>query len=177
MPWSRPPAPGTRWRSRSCSGRFSHTRLLRYLRTRSGVDAEDIAAETWVQVVRGLSRFSGDARGFRGWVFTVAHARLVDAWRASGRRPETPTDSFPEHASEVDVARAVEEIISTEAALDLLRRLPEAQAQVLLLRLVAGLDVSTTARGLGRTPNHVRVLAHPGCALAAEVEKPATVPL
>ena len=29
-------------------------RLLRYLRTLCGADAEDIAAEAWVQVVRGL---------------------------------------------------------------------------------------------------------------------------
>lgn len=146
-------------------------RLLRYLRTLSGADAEDVAAETWVQVVRGLARFSGDAQGFRGWVFTIAHARLVDAWRSSGRRPETVTDTLPDAASDMDVPRAAEEIISTEAALDLLRQLPEAQAQVLLLRVVAGLDVTSTARVLGRTPNHVRVLAHRGLrALAAVVE-------
>lgn len=153
-------------------------RLLRYLRTLNGADAEDIAAETWVQVIRGLARFSGDARGFRGWVFTIANARMVDAWRMSGRRPETVTDTLPDAASELDVPRAVEEIISTEAALAMLRELPEAQAQVLLLRVVAGLDVATTAEVLGRTPNHVRVLAHRGLrALATVVEERATLPL
>jgi RNA polymerase sigma-70 factor, ECF subfamily len=150
-------------------------RLLRYLRTLTGADAEDIAAETWVQVVRGLARFSGDAQGFRGWVFTIAHARLVDAWRSSGRRPETVTDTLPDAASDVDVPRDAEEIISTAAALDLLRQLPEAQAQVLLLRVVAGLDVASTASVLGRTPNNVRVLAHRALrALAAVVEERTT---
>lgn len=153
-------------------------RLLRYLRTLSGADAEDIASETWVQVIRGLARFSGDAQGFRGWVFTIAHARLVDTRRASGRRLETPSDTLPEHASEVDVARSAEEIISTEAALAMLRQLPEPQAQVLLLRVVAGLDVTATAQVLGRTPNYVRVLAHRGLrALAAVVEEPTALPL
>jgi RNA polymerase sigma-70 factor, ECF subfamily len=153
-------------------------RLLRYLRTLSDTDAEDIAAETWVQVVRGLARFSGDAKGFRGWVFTLAHARMVDAWRARGRRPQTVTDTLPDAASEHDVPGAVEEILSTEAALVLLRQLPEAQAQVLLLRVVAGLDVTTTAEVLGRTPNHVRVLAHRGLrALAAVMEERATLTL
>jgi RNA polymerase sigma-70 factor (ECF subfamily) len=153
-------------------------RLLRYLRTLSGAHAEDIAAETWLQVVRGLARFSGDAQGFRSWVFTIAQARMVDGWRASGRRPETATDKLPDRASEVDVPRAVEEIISTEAALALLRGLPEAQARVLLLRVVAGLDVATTAEVLGRTPNHVRVLAHRGLrALAAVLEERASLPL
>jgi RNA polymerase sigma-70 factor (ECF subfamily) len=146
-------------------------RLVRYLRTLCGADAEDIAAEAWVQVVRGLPGFSGNMSGFRGWVFTIAHARLVDAWRASGRRPETVTDTLPDRASTVDVPRAAEEVISTEAALALIRELPEAQAEVLLLRVVAGLDVASTAEVLGRTPNHVRVLAHRGLrALAAVVD-------
>jgi len=153
-------------------------RLLRYLRTLSGADAEDIAGETWVQVIRGLPRFSGDAQGFRGWVFTIGHARMVDAWRASGRRPETASDTLPDRASELDVHRSAEEIISTESALALLGQLPEAQAQVLLLRVVAGLDVSMTAAVLGHTPNHVRVLAHRGLrALAAVLEERAASPV
>jgi RNA polymerase sigma-70 factor (ECF subfamily) len=152
--------------------------LLRYLRALSGGDAEDIAAETWLSVVRGLARFTGSAQGFRGWVFTIAHARMVDARRAGGRRPETVTDTLPDRASERDVLRDVEEILSTEAALALLQRLPEAQAQVLMLRVVAGLDVPTTAEVLGRTPNHVRVLAHRGLrALASVVDERATLSL
>jgi RNA polymerase sigma-70 factor, ECF subfamily len=152
--------------------------LLRYLRALCGGDAEDIAAETWLHVVRGLARFSGGAQGFRGWVFTIARARMVDARRASGRRPETLTDALPDRASDRDVLRDVEEIISTEAAMALLRELPEAQAQVLMLRVVAGLDVTRTAEVLGRTPNHVRVLAHRGLrALAAVLNERAALPL
>lgn len=144
-------------------------RLLRYLRTFCGADAEDIAAETWVQVTRGMARFSGDANGFRGWVFTIAYARLVDAWRASSRRPETITDTLPDLVSGIDVPLEVEEAISTDSALALLRELPQGQAQVLLLRVVAGLDVLTTAAVLGRTPNSVRVLAHRGLRTLAAV--------
>ena len=152
--------------------------LLRYLRTLNSADAEDLAAETWIHVVRGLTRFSGDARGFRSWVFTIAYTRVVDAWRASGRRPETASGAMPDRASELDVPRAAEETISTESALALLRELPEAQAQVLLLRVVAGLDVAMTAAVLGRTHNHVRVLAHRGLrALATVVAARETLPL
>ena len=161
-----------------CLFREIQPRLLRYLGALGGVDPEDIAAETWLRVVRGLARFSGDAQGFRGWIFTIAHARTVDAWRASGRRPETVTHTVPDQATERDGLSDEEEIISTEAALALLRELPEAQAQVLLLRVVAGLDVTRTAEVLGRTPNHVRVLAHRGLrALAAVVDERATLPL
>ena len=97
---------------------------------------------------------------------------MVDTWRASNRRPETITNTLPDGPSESDVPREVEETISTDSALALLRELPQGQAQVLLLRVVAGLDVPMTAAVLGRTPNSVRVLAHRGLrALAAVVEQ------
>jgi RNA polymerase sigma-70 factor (ECF subfamily) len=144
-------------------------RLLRYLRTLNGADSEDIAAETWIHVVRGLARFSGNAEGFRGWVFTIAYTRVVDGWRASKRRPQTADGPLPDQASDLDVHLAAEETFSTESALALLRELPEAQAQVLLLRVVAGLDVPMTAAVLGRSHNHVRVLAHRGLRALAVV--------
>jgi len=50
-------------------------RLLRYLRVRGGDSADDVAAEAWLQVVRDLATFRGDADDFRAWVFTVARHR------------------------------------------------------------------------------------------------------
>ncbi|HLK75831.1 MAG TPA: hypothetical protein VKU77_19545, partial [Streptosporangiaceae bacterium] len=35
-------------------------RLLRYLHALAGQDAEDIAAETWLQITRDLPAFTGD---------------------------------------------------------------------------------------------------------------------
>ena len=37
-----------------------HPPLLRYLTVRGDEAPEDIASETWMDVVRGLSRFSGE---------------------------------------------------------------------------------------------------------------------
>ena len=38
--------------------------LLRYLRVMAPEAAEDVAAETWLQVVRGLAGFRGDEQGW-----------------------------------------------------------------------------------------------------------------
>ena len=137
--------------------------VLRYLRTLAGDAADDLAAETWVHVVRGLRGFSGDVDGFRGWVFTVARHRYVDHVRLVGRRPPVLDES---HALDLPAAYrvedAVEEVMSTETALRLIGRLPPDQAEVVLLRVVAGLDVRHTAEVLGRRPGTVRVLAHRG---------------
>ena len=52
--------------------------LLRYLRV-IALEAEDVAGETWLQVVDGLAGFRGDEQAFRAWLFTIARHRAVDA--------------------------------------------------------------------------------------------------
>jgi RNA polymerase sigma-70 factor, ECF subfamily len=136
--------------------------LLRYLSTVGGALADDVAAETWLSVVKGLHRFRGDESKWKAWVFTIARARLVDARRRAARTP-TPVDTdvvLDGCMATDDVAGTVEEMFSTEAALALIGQLPQQQAEVILLRYVGGLDVAQTARALGKRPGAVRVASH-----------------
>ena len=67
-----------------------------YLRAHGAAEPEDLAGEVFLQVVRGLDRFSGAERDFRAWVFTIAHRRLVDdapPRRAGRRRRRRPRRS------------------------------------------------------------------------------------
>ncbi len=146
-------------------------RLLRYLRTVGGPLADDVAAETWLSVVRGLKRFRGDRAGWQSWVFTIARARLVDAQRRADRSPQ-PVDTdlvLQDVPGPSDVSGSVDEMFSTEAALALIGQLPPQQAEVVLLRHVAGLDVAHTARVLARRAGAVRVADHRGLRRLAEL--------
>src|SRR5687767_15779078 len=110
--------------------------LLRYLHVVDHNGADDIAAETWVHVSRGLARFSGDEGGFRAWVFTIARRRHLDARRAAGRRPPAARDGDgPEKEKDggADPAEVVDQELSTRRALDLIARLPPDQAEVVAL--------------------------------------------
>lgn len=136
--------------------------LLRYLRTVAGPAAEDVASDAWVGVVRNLHTFSGDEQGWRAWVFTIARSRLRDEQRRLVRRP-VPVDTemlLAVRPDGADVHGQVEEIVTTEAALALLARLPKEQAEMVLLRHVVGLDVEHTARVVGKKPGAVRVAVH-----------------
>jgi RNA polymerase sigma-70 factor, ECF subfamily len=64
--------------------------VLRYLRVAAPVAAEDLAADTWVSVIRGLARFTGDEQDFRAWVFTAARHRAIDWRRQAARQPVGP---------------------------------------------------------------------------------------
>lgn len=135
-------------------------RLLGYLRLLAGQSAEDVASDSWLQAIKGLRRFSGDEAAFRSWLFTIARRKAIDLSRRSARRPEQPTAEPPESEPAADAATLALEHISTEAALRLIATLPAEQAEIVMLRVVAGLDVAEVARLVGRTPGAVRVSAH-----------------
>jgi len=145
--------------------------LVRYLRVVSGEVDEDVAAETWVTVVRGLVRFRGDEMAWRGWVFTTARRRAVDEGRRRARR-RTALLSEPGDLGGLvapDPSQVVLESLDTERALALVARLVPLQAEVIVLRVIAGLDVESVARLVGRSPGAVRIAAHRGLRRLAQI--------
>ena len=144
--------------------RDTNPALLRYLRVLAPENAEDIAAETWVHVIRGLPRFIGDEAAWRAWLFTTARRRLIDQARLRKRHPAEPLDgvSAAEMPRTPDAAQIAMENLATESAIALLSQLPPPQAEVIMLRVVAGLDTDAVAELLGKTPGNIRVMAHRG---------------
>jgi RNA polymerase sigma-70 factor (ECF subfamily) len=147
----------------ACIFRDVQPALLRYLRVITA-EPEDVAGETWVQVVTGLRRFRGEEQDFRAWLFTIARNRATDAGRSRHRRPVVPLD-MTEAAQQVTTADAADqamEAVSTQAAMELIKSLPRDQAEIIMLRVVAGLDTADVARMVGKSPGAVRVAAHRG---------------
>jgi RNA polymerase sigma-70 factor (ECF subfamily) len=138
--------------------------VLRYLRVVAPATAEDTAADVWLEVCRGLGRFRGNEAGFRSWVFTVARLRAIDAGRQAARRPvrPVPPDQLPDRPAADDPAEAAVEAQATREALALIATLPPDQAEVVALRVIAGLDAAQVGEIVGKRPGTVRVLAHRG---------------
>jgi RNA polymerase sigma-70 factor (ECF subfamily) len=137
--------------------------VLRYLQARAGQEAEDIASETWLDVARGLHRFSGDEASFRSWVFTIAHRRLVDHHRSGARRreeavPHGEMTALP--AGDDPVGRVLDGLAGDRAVRRINELLPPDQAEVVILRVVGGFSTEDVARITGRRPGTLRVLQH-----------------
>ncbi|MFF5292350.1 RNA polymerase sigma factor [Paractinoplanes globisporus] len=126
--------------------------LLRYLRVVIGDQAEDTASETWLHVIRDLDRFRGDLGAFRGWLFGIARHRALDE-----RRRRSPLLVGAVDVPVPDAADAAIEGEGTDWALRVIASLPIDQAEAVMLRIVAGLDVHTTAHILGKRPGAIRV--------------------
>jgi RNA polymerase sigma-70 factor (ECF subfamily) len=140
-----------------------HPRLGRFLYAREPRVADDLAAEVWEAVARGLAGFEGGERSFRAWVFSIARRRIAEHRRQGGRRRTDPVDgaAFEEMASASSPERdAIERLSSEQAAALVASLLPEDQAEVVLLRVLADLDTTEVAEIMGRTENWVRVTQH-----------------
>ena len=160
----------------ACIFRDVQPALLRYLRV-IAPEAEDVAGETWLQVVAGLAGFRGDERAFRAWLFTIARHRAVDAGRSRNRRPTVPLElsEAMELPASADAADLALEAVSARAVVGLIKLLPREQAEVIMLRVVADLDFGDVARIVGKTPGAVRVAAHRGLRRLAELAERAGV--
>lgn len=138
--------------------------VLRYLWVIVGQSAEDVASEAWLQAARDVRGFRGNAAGFRVWLFRVARHRALDELRRSGSRREDPAGlaSGKHLIAPDDPAGEAIERLATRRALRLIAGLPPDQAEAVLLRAIAGLDVAQTADVLGKRPGAVRVAAMRG---------------
>jgi RNA polymerase sigma-70 factor (ECF subfamily) len=135
-----------------------------YLRLHGAVEPDDLASETFIGVLTGLSGFSGDEGALRAWVFTIAHRRLVDDWRRRSRRPQLADD--PGDALETRVGGDVETDalanLGAEMVLERCNALPADQRTVLLLRILGDLTVEQVAGVMGRTVPSVKALQRRG---------------
>jgi RNA polymerase sigma-70 factor (ECF subfamily) len=159
--------------------RTFNPRLVRVLYGLGGnQDAEDLASSVWVDVLRSLDQFRGTEDAFRGWLYTIARRRLIDLRRRDARRPQESLSGVDDRAGDaLDPATYSEDQSATAEALALIGTLPSDQAEVVLLRVVAGLDVAQVAAIIGRKPGTVRVMAHRGLRrLAVELAKRADAP-
>lgn len=139
-------------------------RLLRYLQVIGCDDVDDVAGETWLQVVRDLPKFKkGGADEFRAWLFTIGRHRAIDAARSRTRLRDK---AMSLQALPATPAGSVEEEVlyrlSTRQAIAMVAGLSKDQAEVVALRVIAGLDTEAVARLLRKSPGAVRVALHRG---------------
>jgi RNA polymerase sigma-70 factor, ECF subfamily len=138
-------------------------RLLRFLRVLGCDDPEDVASETWLQVIRDLHKFAGGQDDFRRWLFTIGRHRAIDAVRARARRPAVPMmHGLDILADRQLVEDQVLDAMSVDGAVAMLTRLSPDQAEAVALRVIAGLDTPDVAKILGKSAGAVRVALHRG---------------
>ena len=120
-------------------------------------DVDDLAQEVFLTAYTRIRELR-DPAAFGGWIAAIARNRATDYMRQMREQLELP-DELP-GGDPIDT--------ETFAVLDIVRRLPEAYRDTLLMRLVEGMSGNEIAERSGLTPASVRVNLHRGMKLLRE---------
>lgn len=127
-------------------------RMVRYLAMFTN-EPEDLCSEVWIKIATSIKSFQGDSKAFKGWIYTIARNAATDLARKKQRSGTSvelnESDWVGENSTMVEV-------------MDLVKRLPQEYAEIIMLRIVADLDASEVAEIVGKTQGNVRVLTHRG---------------
>jgi RNA polymerase sigma-70 factor (ECF subfamily) len=126
--------------------------VLRSVRSRG--EAEELFQDVWMKVIEARARYAPRAK-FTTWLYTIAHNRLVDHWRARGLTVVASTDDedagVPELAAppsaepqRIGEARETLDRLSTALA-----ALPLAQREAFLLHHEGDLTAAEIAAATG----------------------------
>ncbi len=120
-------------------------------------DVDDLVQEVFITAYTRIRELR-NAAAFGGWLATIARNRATD-YRRHAREPvELP--------AELPGGDAIES--ETLAVLDIVRKLPDAYRETLLMRLVEGMTGDEIAARTGLTPGSVRVNLHRGMKMLRE---------
>jgi RNA polymerase sigma-70 factor (ECF subfamily) len=121
------------------------------------VEVDDLVQDIFLQAFKKLHTLRNGA-AFGPWIAMIARNRAVDFYRRSRETVEITDDVRGSNTSD---SRATE-------ILELIRNLPDAYRETLVLRLVEGMTGPEIAVRTGLTPASVRVNLHRGMKLLRE---------
>lgn len=132
--------------------------VVRYCRARlvgPGPSPDDVAQETYAEVLQALPSYREENGSFLAFVYGITARKVADARRASVSSSDVPAD--PKSKTRTELAmndKSLEEVVRA------LRTLPDRQREIIVLRVAVGLTAEETATAIGSTPGAVRVAQH-----------------
>ncbi len=132
--------------------------VFRYFRrhTGSAALADELFQDVWMKLIDARARYQPQAR-FTTWLYTIAHNRLMDHFRAAGRvsfatvddPEEDPLDGLP--APDPQPQDQLERKQAAARLLAALDALPAAQREAFVLQQEGDLSVEEIAQATGVT--------------------------
>ncbi|HUL97699.1 MAG TPA: RNA polymerase sigma factor [Usitatibacter sp.] len=125
--------------------------VLRSVKTRG--EADEIFQDVWMRAIEARERYRPQAK-FATWLYTIAHHRLIDHWRARGLAvaslddDERPVEE-PAAAPDVEPERIAVASQMLERLAAAIAALPLAQREAFLLHQESGLGIAEIARATG----------------------------
>jgi RNA polymerase sigma-70 factor (ECF subfamily) len=138
-----------------------HGAIYRYamFRLSDATAADDVAAEVFLEAVRGITKYRYRGIAFRAWLYRIAHNLTSDFRRrtAARRERETHDDETIAMLPGEDFTPGLERRRDLQLAV---AQLTDEQQQVVILRFFEGLSLAETAEATGRNCGAIKSLQH-----------------
>lgn len=134
--------------------------IFRYIahRVNDHTLAEDLTADVFTRALESLGKYRDQGKPFIAWLYRIAHARVIDHYRRTGRRPsESDIDDEP-IAVETDLDGGMLRRQAAKVLREAIAELTDDQQQVVILRFVEGYRIELVAEIMGKQPNAIKAL-------------------
>ena len=129
-----------------------------YARVSDVETAEDITNDVFVRAIETLDRYDQRKAPFLGWLYHIAHGKVVDHYRRGKHRSGHLNIEDLDLPSTENPEQAASDRLYQEYVLDHLHQLSANHQQVLDLRFIQGHSVRATAKLIGKSEDAVRSL-------------------
>jgi len=123
--------------------------------------AEDLTAEVFLRMLRGLPNYQPQGKPVEAWLFQIARNLAIDQYRSDRREVSIELEENQPVESE-EIHKTVEKSLTGENLRRALDKLNADQRDVIILRFVLGMPIAEAARAINRSQNAVKALQRRG---------------
>ena len=142
------------------------TKVYRYIYSLVGnqTEAEDLAQDVFIKALHAIGSYKFKGAPFSAWLFRIAHNQVIDYWRKQKKEKTTTLDEAITVTSENNPVTMIEQMSELEELTTALKKIPEAQGEVVSLRFISGLSIAEVAESLGKREGTIKALQFKGIA-------------
>ncbi|MFH1031700.1 MAG: sigma-70 family RNA polymerase sigma factor [Chloroflexota bacterium] len=137
-------------------------KIYRYCALRIGneMEAEDMAQQVFLRALESIGSYKWKGVPFSSWLFRIAHNQVVDYHRKRVKRVTIPLEDEIAGPSSDDPSELCEQKVDIEEVGLAVKRLTQAQREVISLRFAAELPIAEVAKIMGKSEGAIKALQH-----------------
>lgn len=132
-----------------------------FYRVGNSQTAEDLTAEVFLRMLRGLPNYQPQGKPVEAWLFQIARNLAIDHYRSDHHNVSIEVEENQLVAPE-ELHHTVENSLTGERLRRALDHLSADQRDVIILRFVLGMPIAEAARTINRSQDAVKALQRRG---------------
>ncbi len=138
----------------------NYSRVLHYIRNKIGnsMDAEDLTSEIFIYCYNHYEAYDPQKGALTTWLYMVVNNRIKNYYRDHAAFADFETVSQTMQDQNIDLDKGIYLEQLHNALMEAIKRLPERQQKVVMMRYFQNCSSDEIAKELNITPGNVRVL-------------------